>query len=520
TNAAEPHEPTPPATIRGVDGVPSGDGIPGGDFVARFTIDSRPEVAVYHSGTVWADTNGNFRFDPDNLDYTNRDITYVLGVTTDDLFVGNFSDPGAGSTADGFDKLAAYGRIGNNFRWLIDTDNDGVPNPPAGMIEPLHLNGLPVAGNFDGDRDVSNGGQDAINGDEVGLLVGSTWYFDTDHDYQLDSWLRTPKLAGLPIVGDFDGNGIDDLATWRDDGFTILFNPPAPGPLGAAVPVAGGGTSYAFGFIGVREMPLAADMDMDGIDDLGLWVPDRAGVAPTEAGEWYFLVSGGTPLSTRIAAEAGTADFKPVPFGNDMYASFGDEFAIPLVGNFDPPVTPIDGDPVDVGHTNSKDAEDVNDDGIVSAQDALTLINDINSQGIRQLDTPSFGAPYLDVNGDGTVSAADVVQVINRINLDSANSLANPAGGEGEWSPVMVSTPMVPTTSLSDVATTETVQGENASSELAMLTIDLSPAPSDATSRQLDATGVDRVFAEDAREEAQDGRYAVIADDPSRLLLD
>ena len=72
---------------------PSGDGIPGGDFVARFTVDSRPEIGVYHSGSVWVDTNGNFIFDPDNLDFTNRDITYMLGYTTDNLFAGNFSGP-------------------------------------------------------------------------------------------------------------------------------------------------------------------------------------------------------------------------------------------------------------------------------------------------------------------------------------------------------------------------------------------------------------------------------------------
>ena len=42
-----------------------------------------------------------------------------------------------------------------------------------------------------------------------------------------------------------------------------------------------------FGFIGVRERPVAADMDQDGIDDIGLWVPDRAGQNPQEAAEWY-----------------------------------------------------------------------------------------------------------------------------------------------------------------------------------------------------------------------------------------
>ena len=83
---------------------PSGDGQPGGDFVARFTVDSRPEVATWSSGNVYIDTNGNTIFDPDNLDYTNRDIVYAFGYgssiadgkafTSDDFFAGNFAHPG------------------------------------------------------------------------------------------------------------------------------------------------------------------------------------------------------------------------------------------------------------------------------------------------------------------------------------------------------------------------------------------------------------------------------------------
>jgi hypothetical protein len=73
-----------------------------------FTVDSRPEIAVYHSGTVWVDTNGNFIWDPDNADFTNRDITYVLGVTTDKLFVGNFAnDNGVATVSTSWPLMAA-----------------------------------------------------------------------------------------------------------------------------------------------------------------------------------------------------------------------------------------------------------------------------------------------------------------------------------------------------------------------------------------------------------------------------
>jgi hypothetical protein len=89
-------------------------------------------------------------------------------------------------------------------------------------------------------------------------------------------------------------------------------------------------------------------MDADGFTDIGLWVPNQSAVTPREAGEWYFLVSGGSALTTRIAPDPNfppgapgappSIRFTPIPFGNDIYAQFGDEFAQPIVGNFDPPI--------------------------------------------------------------------------------------------------------------------------------------------------------------------------------------
>ena len=60
--------------------------------------------------------------------------------------------------------------------------------------------------------------EDAANGDEVALFDGTLWYFDTNHDFIVDTTVASP-LRGLPIVGDFDGDGTDDLATWQNDTF-------------------------------------------------------------------------------------------------------------------------------------------------------------------------------------------------------------------------------------------------------------------------------------------------------------
>jgi hypothetical protein len=415
---------------------PSGDGQPGGAFVARFTVDSRPEIGVWAAGSVYVDSNGNRVWDPEGKDgdYVNRDLTYVLGFTTDNLFAGNFSPPGANSLADGFDKLAAYGKAGQHFRWLIDTDNDGVPNPPTGIIEPMGVTGIPIAGNFDGDQ---------TNGDEVGLFAGNRWYFDTTHDYQLDTVLDTSNMSGIPIVGDFNGDGADDLGVWKDDRFTFLFT--TQDGMGDGIPrswVPGAEVHYQFGFIGVREKPVAAEMDGDGIDDIGLWVPDRAGVSPEENGEWYFLISGGTPWPQRIAAEDGRAQYKPVPLGNDLYASFGDEFALPIVGNFDPPVTPVSSPPVLLGLTNLDNAYDVDGDGRVVPLDALQQINDYNQNGSRPLTTSVLGGPFWDVNGDGWVTPEDILAVVNFLNQQADG--AGTAEGESEMVSAALKSPWVP----------------------------------------------------------------------------
>ncbi len=117
TNAAEPHEDPR---------FPSGDGVPGGDFVARFTVDSRPELGVYAGIRVYVDINGNFVYDTEGQDNdaVNRDIVFRFGSTSDALFAGKFVSPGVvgvpvppppagigGVTNRFFDQFAAYGNI-------------------------------------------------------------------------------------------------------------------------------------------------------------------------------------------------------------------------------------------------------------------------------------------------------------------------------------------------------------------------------------------------------------------------
>ena len=82
-------------------------------------------------------------------------------------------------------------------------------------------------------------------------------------------------------------------------------------------------------------------MDQDGIDDIGLWVPRTSATPPGPLSQWYFLISNDPNGNLRMTGTINRLNhaFTPVPFGIDLYAEFGDDRAMPIVGNFDPPVT-------------------------------------------------------------------------------------------------------------------------------------------------------------------------------------
>jgi hypothetical protein len=91
---------------------------------------------------------------------------------------------------------------------------------------------------------------------------------------------------------------------------------------------------------------------------------------------------------------------------------------------------------------NSTNGFDVNGDTFVTAIDALTLVNDYNKNGPRQLPiVPNLPIPpYLDVDGDTLVTATgDILSLVNYLNgLEGEGESRSPVGsvtpefGEGE----------------------------------------------------------------------------------------
>jgi hypothetical protein len=395
SNASEPQE---------NPSFPTGDGAHGGDFVGRFTVDSRPEVATWSQGLVYADINGNFVWDPEGQDNdaTNRDFTFKLGEITDAYFTGNFAPAGA-VKASGFDKLGTYGRFNGTYQFILDTDDDGVADTGpdlngAGMMA-YQVNAIPVAGDFDPDHP----------GDEIGAYDGNYWYLDTNGNNNIDPGEKfATNLRGVPVVGDFDGDGNDDLAVLNNSTGQFQFDLNGDGNVDDTV---------TFSFSGFGEKPLAGDMNLDGIDDIVVWVPGRMGQVPDAAGEFYFLLSDnpGEALPSDIFDP-----YSPDPLGNDLSAQFGDEFALPLLGNFDPPVGPNSGGGSG-SMTNQLNRFDTNLDGQVTALDALVVINTLAAQqaeaegiDMSQL-LESLGGIRPDVNEDGKISSLDALQVMNSL---------------------------------------------------------------------------------------------------------
>ncbi len=409
--------------------LPSGNGTPGsGSFAASFAVQGGLNLGVQLTQGFQA-----------------SDLQAASAVTTtaspfykpsDTVFSGNFQDPNTG-LADGFSKLAGYGMNGGQYRFLFQSDasppvytqiTSAVNGAGASVALPA---GMPVSGDFDGN---------ATNGDEVGIFTGKAWDLYSINLQQTGSGpglgttaspysgtatlIKTVNwpVQGYPVAGDFNGDGITDLATWSNGNFYVSYASNGFTEIDAVIPLS---------FPGTNARPVAADVDGatnsatgDAISDLGLWVPATNPPSVSSTASWYFLPSGGTPLSQQTS-------FTPVQY------QFGSSLGVPLTGNFS--AVTLTGAEIPVNTSTSSAAVHLTAAPRMAAAKiaAPAAVTSLTVNGTPGNDTVQLtagkmpGTWVLSVNGK-TQTIASTVTTLHLNGLAGKNQLSILGTGKGE----------------------------------------------------------------------------------------
>jgi serine-aspartate repeat-containing protein C/D/E len=262
-----------------------------------FDGDGIDEIAVYQDGLWFIDLNGNGRWDP-------GDLWAQLGTPGDLPVVGDWD-------GDGKDDIGVYGPMWANDEvamlvepGLPDVENEGrhpfdMPrNIPPNEVEAPHLQRImkhSAEGEFRSDiidHTIQFGEEEALpivgdwNGDgvtNIGLYRDGDWYLDMDGNGRFDdSDVLVEGLGGqagdIPIVGDFNKDGIDDLGVFSNGSWAL--------DLDGDHQLTERDAALTFGFAAGQENPLedgtpvVGDFNGDGIDELAVFraTPSPRGV--------------------------------------------------------------------------------------------------------------------------------------------------------------------------------------------------------------------------------------------------
>jgi protocatechuate 3,4-dioxygenase beta subunit len=268
--------------MRGEDDGPEEDeplfGLVGGiPVMGDFNGDGLVEKGIYFQGEWFIDLNGNGRWD-------DEDLWAKLGTANDLPVVGDWD-------GDGKDDIGIFGpewpgdpEAIENEPGLPDPENlrqlhhipKNVPPLPgdatlghrllkhtasgkarADLIDHVFRYGdgqdLPVSGDWNGDGI-----------DNIGIFRDGQWFLDTDGDGRWtsnDVKVTFGQKGDLPVVGDWNGDGIDQLGVYRSGTWILDTN------NNHAIDAA----DKVFEMGGPDDLPVVGDFDGNGIDDPGLY---------------------------------------------------------------------------------------------------------------------------------------------------------------------------------------------------------------------------------------------------------
>lgn len=200
------------------------------------------EPAIYVGGQWFVDLNGNGRWD-------NGDLWIQLGSALDIPVVGDWD-------GDGKDDIGIFGRQWRQDPQRIQQD-PGLPDPANKRRRTFVSRGQ----NFEYDEQAPHQKRLLRRGNQGSLRADAV-----DHVFQYG------EEADLPVAGDWNGDGIDQIAVYRSGKWMLDLD--GDGRWSPSDQVA------SFGRIG--DEPIVGDFNGDGIDEIGVvrgnvWIIDSDG---------------------------------------------------------------------------------------------------------------------------------------------------------------------------------------------------------------------------------------------------
>ena len=244
------------------------------------------------------------------------------------------------------DPAADYVAVRSGDRWYLDADGNQCWNTGGDLGFRFGVRGdQVVVGDWNGD-----------GVDDVGVHRGDTWYLDADGNQcwnaDGDVWFRFGVAGDQPVVGDWNGDGVDDIGVHRGNMWYVDAD-------GNRRWNADGDVWFRFGVAG--DQPVVGDWNGDGVDDVGvhrgnMWYLDVDGNRRWNAdGDvWFgFGIAGDEPVvgdwngdgADQVGVHRGDMWYLDAD-GNrrwnadgDVWFSFGNCDDTPIVGRWSSPTT-------------------------------------------------------------------------------------------------------------------------------------------------------------------------------------
>ncbi len=253
-------------------------------LLGDFNGDGIDQPVLYRDGQWFVDLNGNGVWDPD-------DLWIRLGTPLDRPVVGDWD-------GDGKDDIGIFGRQWERDLPRIRRD-PGLPDPDNRRRREVNASRA-----TDADAVDARDGSDEVGRHERWLRRGASGALRAD---AVDHVFQYGRHVDVPIAGDWNGDGIDQIGVFRDGRWTLDMD--GDGRLTSRDQVVD------FGHPG--DEPVVGDFDGDGVDEIAVvrgdvWIIDTDGDGKFTENDVQIRLPRPTPSSQPVAGD-GNGDGVDTP---------------------------------------------------------------------------------------------------------------------------------------------------------------------------------------------------------------